>query len=341
MKNKMKAVLTGGAGFIGHHLTQFLLSKNYSVVCIDDLSTGTQQNIKPFLSHPDYLFIHSNARYVENLAPEIKTADLVFNLAASVGVQNVFQNPILCMENNIDVAKAVLQLAEQYKVRTFMFSTSEVYGKTQKFPFQEEDDCTFGSYKSLRWGYAASKLIDDYMTRAYFESYKTPVTTIRLFNTIGINQVGHYGMVVPRLFDQALKNEPITVFGTGQQTRCFTDVRDVISAIASLIDCKEAYGELVNIGSQNEISISDLANEIKTMTNSHSEIIIQSYQEAYGAGFEDIQKRTPDCTKLLTLTGFKPVFTLNDSLSWIYNDLKATAANKSVEISPTLEQNMI
>ena len=317
----MKAILTGGAGFIGYHLTQRLLSDGYKVVCIDNLSTGSLSNVETHSENKNYQFIQAPAQdlslYTDSL---LKDATVLFNLAASVGVQNIFDNPIECIENNIDIAKTVLNVAKKNNLRTFMFSTSEVYGKTQKFPFSEEDDCTFGSYKSLRWGYAASKLIDDYLSRSYFENFNTPVTTIRLFNTIGVKQVGSYGMVVPRFFDKALNNKPIEVYGSGHQSRCFTDVRDVIESIMLLINNKKSYGELVNIGSSTEITILDLAIKIKKLTNSSSEIISKSYEDAYGQGFEDIQRRVPNAEKLFSLTNFRPNPDLDKILEWIFTE---------------------
>lgn len=317
----MKAILTGGAGFIGYHLTQRLLSDGYKVVCIDNLSTGSLSNVETHSENKNYQFIQAPAQdlslYTDSL---LKDATVLFNLAASVGVQNIFDNPIECIENNIDIAKTVLNVAKKNNLRTFMFSTSEVYGKTQKFPFSEEDDCTFGSYKSLRWGYAASKLIDDYLSRSYFENFNTPVTTIRLFNTIGVKQVGSYGMVVPRFFDKALNNKPIEVYGSGHQSRCFTDVRDVIESIMLLINNKKSYGELVNIGSSTEITILDLAIKIKKLTNSSSEIISKSYDDAYGQGFEDIQRRVPNAEKLFSLTNFRPNPDLDKILEWIFTE---------------------
>ena len=337
----MKAILTGGAGFIGYHLTQRLLSDGYKVICIDNLSTGSLSNVETHLENKNYQFIQAPAQdlslYTDSL---LKDATVLFNLAASVGVQNIFDNPIECIENNIDIAKTVLNVAKKNNLRTFMFSTSEVYGKTQKFPFSEEDDCTFGSYKSLRWGYAASKLIDDYLSRSYFENFNTPVTTIRLFNTIGVKQVGSYGMVVPRFFDKALNNKPIEVYGSGHQSRCFTDVRDVIESIMLLINNKKSYGELVNIGSSTEITILDLAVKIKKLTNSSSEIISKSYEDAYGQGFEDIQRRVPNAEKLFSLTNFRPnpvivennVLTNRDSNSWMFDNKSSTSNNSQARI---------
>lgn len=317
----MKILITGGAGFIGHHLTQELLSLNHSVVSIDNLSTGSLENIQSFQSLANYSFHNCSASSKERMTPLVEGCDVIFNLAGSVGVQNIFKNPIECMENNIDTAKNILNLATQFQKRLFMFSTSEVYGKQHKIPFSEDDDSVFGSYKSLRWGYAASKLIDDYMSRVHFENFQTPVTTVRLFNTIGAKQVGHYGMVVPRFFNQALANKPLTVYGNGQQSRCFTDVRDVVGSLISLIHCEKSHGELINIGSPQEITILDLALKITHLTRSTSKIQFLDYDQAYGARFEDIQRRVPSTEKLEQLTSQKNSRTLDQTLSWIYSTL--------------------
>lgn len=334
----MKILLTGGAGFIGYHLTEKLLSIGHEVVVIDNLTTGIAENINTFKANPKYQFHFGSACSLALVEPLVSAADVVFNLAASVGVKNVFKNPIECIENNIDIAKNILNLCTKYQKRLFMFSTSEVYGKQEKLPFSEEDDSVFGSYKSLRWGYAASKLIDDYMSRAHFENFGTPITIVRLFNTIGLKQVGHYGMVVPQFFEQALKNQSITVFGNGLQSRCFTDVRDVVTSIVGLISCPEAYGELINIGSHEEITIHDLAVKIKKITQSHSDIKLINYDVAYGNRFEDIQRRIPSTKKLDQLLGEQKRIQLDETLLWIYQNAK----NQNLSVgsqAPELDQS--
>lgn len=334
----MKILITGGAGFIGHYLTQELLSSGHSVVSIDNLSTGSLENIQSFQNHDSFSFHNCSASSKEKMTPLVESCDVIFNLAGSVGVQNIFKNPIECMENNIDTAKNILNLATQFQKRLFMFSTSEVYGKQHKIPFSEEDDSVLGSYKSLRWGYAASKLIDDYMSRAHFENFQTPVTIVRLFNTIGVRQVGHYGMVVPRFFNQALANKPLTVYGDGQQSRCFTDVRDVIANLIALISCEKSYGELINIGAAQEITILDLASKIIQLTYSSSEIKFLDYDQAYGARFEDIQRRVPNTHKIEQLTSKKNNRTLDETLSWIYSTMLAEQRepNRSQQLRETI-----
>ncbi len=318
----MKILLTGGAGFIGHHLTEKLLLMGYEVVVIDNLTTGMSENISTFKTNLRYQFHFGSACSAALVEPLVKAADVVFNLAASVGVKNIFRNPIECMENNIDIAKNILNLCTKYQKRLFMFSTSEVYGKQDNLPFSEDDDSVFGSYKSLRWGYAASKLIDDFMSRAHYESFGTPITIVRLFNTIGLKQVGHYGMVVPRFFDQALRNQAITVFGNGLQSRCFTDVRSVVASLVDLIPCQDSYGELINVGSSEEITIYDLAVKIKNITASNSVINLINYDEAYGVGFEDIRRRIPCTKKLDQILRERKRFDLEETLGWIYQNTK-------------------
>lgn len=316
----MKCLLTGGAGFIGHHLTQKLLVDQHQVTIVDNFSTGSERNLCQFFLKQNFRLIQGNAQDPQLMKSLVQETDVIFNLAASVGVQKIINNPVDCIENNIFIASNMLSLAQEYKKRIFMFSTSEVYGKSPKFPFEEDDDVVLGSYKKLRWSYATSKLIDDFLSRAYFEQSKTPVTMVRLFNTIGTGQVGHYGMVVPRFFDQAMANQPITVYGSGRQSRCFTDVRDVINLLLALVDCSSSFGELVNIGSNQETSIYDLALKIKNLCCSQSSIELIPYEQGYGKNFEDMERRQPSCNKIENLTGYRMKYDLEDTLQWIYRD---------------------
>lgn len=317
----MNILMTGGAGFIGSHLTEAFLKKGYFVTCVDNLSTGSYKNIQHYKSLPNYKFVFGSVESLPSLETLIADADCVFHLAASVGVKNVVENPIHCIENNVFCTSLILRLADRYKKRVLTFSTSEVYGKTKSFPFKEENDITLGPVHKLRWAYAASKLIDDYLSRAYFTEKNTAVTIVRLFNTIGRGQVGHYGMVVPRFFEAALAGKPITVYGTGEQSRCFSDVRDVVASLIALIDCPESYGELVNIGTPNEVSIRDLAAQVKSLTNSPSEIRYISFTDAYGENFEDMDRRVPCNEKLIRLTGYHFKYNLADTLGWIHRGL--------------------
>jgi UDP-glucose 4-epimerase len=333
----MKYLLTGGAGFIGHHITQKLLEDQHQVVAVDNFSTGNKNNIVDFLANKNYTFVMGNAKDPNLLTPLVEKSDVIFNLAASVGVQKIINQPVESIENNIFIASNLLTLAERFKKRILMFSTSEVYGKSPKFPFEEDDDIVLGPYKKMRWSYATSKLIDDFLSRAYFEQNQTAVTMVRLFNTIGTGQVGHYGMVVPRFFDQAMANKTMTVYGTGQQSRCFTDVRDVVNALLSLVDCAKSYGELINIGAQHETKILELAQQIKYLCQSESKIEIYPYEHGYGQNFEDMDRRLPCCEKLASLTGYRMQYSLGDTLGWIYQnrtELMTSMENQFVGILP-------
>ncbi len=314
-------LVTGGAGFIGHHLVKALLNDHHHVTVIDNLSTGRLDNINPYLNHPRFIFIDGDARDPILMDSLISKSNVVFNLAASVGVQKIFNDPIDCIENNTQIGSLVLKLCSQYNKRVFMFSTSEIYGKNATFPFREDADITIGPYDKLRWGYACSKVLDDYLARAYFEKRQLPVTIVRLFNTIGANQSGDYGMVVPRFINQALSHDPLTVYGTGLQSRCFTDVRDVVSVLIKLIDTPESIGELINIGTCHEITMLDLAKKIIDMTQSSSEIKIIPYERAYGQGFEDMNRRVASTEKLTAMMGHAFEYGLDDTLSWIHQDL--------------------
>lgn len=318
---KSYILITGGAGFIGHHLTRRLLAEGHDVKAVDNFSTGSRTNIETFLTHPRYTFIEGNCRDSAIMEKLIAGASVVYNLAASVGVQKIFNDPIECIENNTEIGSLVLKLCNKYKTRVFMFSTSEIYGKSAVLPFKEESDITIGAYDKLRWGYACSKVLDDYLARAYFEKHGLPVTIVRLFNTIGANQVGAYGMVVPRLMAQALANKPLTVFGDGNQSRCFTDVRDVVEALYQLIHNPRSIGELINIGGDREISILALAEKIIEHTGSSSSIELVPYGVAYGEGFEDMSRRVPSTQKLTEITGLRLRYTLEDTLTWIQQSM--------------------
>lgn len=317
----MHILLTGGAGFIGHHLARHFLAKGKKVVAVDDLSTGRRSNLSQFMNHPTFRFVEGSARDEALMEPLVAQASVIYNLAASVGVQKIFSDPIECIENNTQIGSLMLRLASKHQKRIFMFSTSEIYGKTETFPFAESSNITIGSCDKLRWSYACSKVLDDYLARAYFEKRGLPVTMVRLFNTIGVNQVGQYGMVVPRLMNQAINNEPLTVYGTGEQTRCFTDVRDVVTALDILIDNQRSIGELINLGTSNEISITNLARKIIQLTGSKSKIESISYDDAYGVGFEDMDRRVASAEKLKSISGYQFQYQLDQTLRWIHEDL--------------------
>ena len=320
----MRALLTGGAGFIGSNLAARLLSLGYAVDCVDNLSTGSRANVAHLTDNPKFRLFVGNAEEEALVEPLLMDADVVYHLAASVGVKNIMQKTIASIENNIFSTALVLRLAEKHNKRIFIFSTSEVYGKSLKFPFAEDDDVVLGPASKLRWSYAASKLVDDFLAISYFTERKTEVTVVRLFNTIGVGQVGHYGMVVPRFLTQARNNEPITIYGDGSQTRCFTDVRDVTNVLCQLIPVRSSLGEVINIGSNEEISVLQLATKIKALTNSTSTFTYVGFEEAYGPSFEDMARRVPCQEKLKQILGYSFQYRIDDTLDW----LMATSTSK-------------
>lgn len=298
--------ITGGAGFIGSHLSEALLARGDDVTVIDDLSTGRFENIEP---------LTANARFryaIETIANEIvldrlvSECDIIVHLAAVVGVKLVVDSPVRTITTNINGTEVVLKAARRYRVPVLIASTSEVYGKGLRLPFAEDDDVLLGATRHHRWAYAVSKMVDEFLGMAYYREYGLPVTLFRLFNTVGPRQVGHYGMVLPRFVSAALAGEPLTVYGTGNQSRCFCDVRDVVRAIVALSEEPAAAGNLYNIGATEPISILDLAKKVIALTHSSSQITLVPYKDVYPEGFEDMQRRQPDTTRLRQLTGWSP-----------------------------------
>lgn len=308
----MKYLITGGAGFIGSHIAEELLKRGHEVLVIDDLSTGRLQNVAEFLNNKNFhLFIDSilNEHIVEEL---VRKCDFVFHLASVVGVKKVLENPVDSIIINISGTQIILKNCAKYNKKVLITSTSEIYGKNTNVPFKEEDDIVIGSTKKKRWSYACSKAIDEFLAFAYKEEFNLQVIIVRLFNTVGPRQTGRYGMVIPRFVKQALNNQPITVFGTGEQTRCFIHVKDVVDALLKLIEKKQAYGDIFNIGSNEEIKIKDLAFRIKEITCSKSEIQFINPEKVYKSGFEDMERRVPDITKLKQTIGFMPRYSLEE-----------------------------
>ncbi len=295
----MQVLITGGAGFIGTHLTRALLARGDSVSILDNMSTGGIENIEEFMSHPKYSFaIESldNALVLDRLASQ---ADVIVHLAAAVGVFVVVERPTETIETNVLGTHAVLNAARRYRCRTLIASTSEVYGKGIKVPFNEEDDLLLGTSSRSRWSYAASKLLDEFLGLAAYTEHQLPVTITRFFNTVGPGQTGRYGMVVPRLVRQALQGEPVTIYGDGEQSRCFCHVHDTVRALISLIDQPTVTaGQIYNVGSQNEVTINQLATAIIEQTESRSKLQYIPYSEAYAPGFEDMRRRVPDTGKI-------------------------------------------
>ncbi len=311
-----KAILiTGGAGFIGSHLAETLIAEGKRVIVIDNLATGSLDNIAPLLKHPNFTFIEDTITHLELLHDVLPECEFVFHLAAAVGVKLIVRDPVWVIETNIEGTMAVLRAAARYQTPVLITSTSEVYGKGVRVPFSEEDDRLLGPTTKSRWCYAESKAVDEFLGLAYQREHGLPVTIVRLFNTVGPRQTGQYGMVVPRFVRQALQGKPITVYGDGQQTRCFCNVQDVVHALIQLSRTPEAAGHIFNVGSTEEVSILTLAQTVREITGSHSEIIFVSYDEAYEPGFEDMARRVPDIRKIQTMLGWTPRLSLRETIA--------------------------
>ncbi|MCA9993161.1 MAG: GDP-mannose 4,6-dehydratase [Anaerolineales bacterium] len=307
-------LVTGGAGFIGGHLCERLLQQGYRVVAIDNLSTGRLENIAHLRALPHFQFVRetiTNSQVLDRLTSE---ADVVIHLAAAVGVQLIVENPVHTIETNIMGTDMVLTTANRYGCKVLLASTSEVYGKGVSVPFREEDDRLMGPTTRNRWAYATSKAVDEFLGLAYHQQFGLPVVIMRFFNTVGPRQTGRYGMVVPRFVRQALRNEPLTVYGDGQQSRCFGDVADVSGAIMGLMNHPGAVGEVFNIGNTQEVTVTELAEMVIALTGSQSTIHYIPYEEAYAPGFEDMRRRVPSIDKIAALIGYKPQYGLDSIL---------------------------
>jgi UDP-glucose 4-epimerase len=313
----MRVLITGGAGFIGSHLTEALLSRGDEVLILDDLSTGSSENIRHLKNLPKLNYWIDSVMNRALLAELVDESDLVVHLAAAVGVRLIVESPVHTIETNIKGTELVLEAARKKKRKVFIASTSEVYGKSTHFPFHEEDDLVLGSTDKGRWSYAASKALDEFLALAYWKERKLPVVIGRFFNTIGPRQTGQYGMVVPNFVRQALEGQPITVFGTGKQSRCFCYVGDTVAALLKLLDAPDSVGQVFNIGSTEEISIEALASLIKTKLNSSSPICYIPYDKAYEAGFEDMPRRVPSTAKIERYVGWKPSTSLDTAIDLI------------------------
>jgi UDP-glucose 4-epimerase len=311
----MKAFLTGGAGFIGSHLAERLLDLGHEVLVLDNLSTGSIENISHLKGSPRFSYVVDSVTNEPLLAEMIDRCDVVFHLAAAVGVKLIVEQPVHTIETNVHGTEVVLKHAAKKKKLVFIASTSEVYGKSVDVPFRESADLVLGPSEKHRWAYACSKLIDEFLALAYWKEKKLPVVVVRLFNTVGPRQTGQYGMVLPTFVRQALAGEPITVFGDGTQSRSFTYVGDVVDALIALAAEPRAIGQVFNIGTTGEISMRDLADRVKAMTGSRSPIHLVPYDEAYEAGFEDMPRRVPDIAKISELIGYRPKLVLDDIIS--------------------------
>ncbi len=319
----MRALITGGAGFIGSHLAERLLDDGNKVVVIDNLSTGSLKNIEVVEGRSGFEFVKGDIRNAELIEPLIEKSDMIFHLAAAVGVKLIAEDPVHTIETNIGGTELVLDIANKFGTKILIASSSEVYGKNEDVPFREDDDIVLGSTSLSRWSYACSKAIDEFLGLAFYQQYGLEVVIGRFFNTVGPRQTGKYGMVMPRFVQSALNNEPLTIYGTGKQTRCFSYVGDLVDAIISLMRCGQAAGKVYNIGSNEEISIEDLADKIIEMTSSQSEKQFVPIEVAYGRPIEDMMRRVPSLERIKEIVGWKPKTSLDETLRLVIDSEKS------------------
>lgn len=326
----MRVLITGGAGFIGSHLAETCLERGNDVYIIDDLSTGSLDNIRDFEKNPRYrgrFFVCVDSILNRDALLELTgTCDVVFHLAAAVGVQYILDHPLESIRTNIQGTETVLEMCAKFKKRVLIASSSEVYGKHLHAPLVESDNIIYGPTSKFRWSYAATKLMDEFTALAYYRTTGLEIIIARLFNTVGPRQTGAYGMVIPRLVSQALKNEPLTVYGDGKQSRTFTYVQDVVEALLALMGCREAVGDVFNIGGTEEITIYNLAQKIIRATGSASSITLIPYEEAFEKDFEDMQRRVPGIEKIKTLVGFEPRTDLDTILTRVIDAMRSAPA---------------
>jgi nucleoside-diphosphate-sugar epimerase len=315
----LRVLITGGAGFIGSHLSDAYLERGDEVFVIDDLSTGSFENIAHLKQHPKFRYTIASINDQPVLAELVDQCDVIFHLAAAVGVKLIVESPVRTIENNVHGTEVVLSLANKKKKKVLVASTSEVYGLSAEVPFREDGNLVMGATTKGRWSYACSKAIDEFLALAYWREKKLPTIIVRLFNTVGPRQTGQYGMVIPTFVKQALAGRQITVYGDGKQSRCFGYVGDVVGALIKLMDKEEAVGQVFNIGSSEEVTIFELAQRVKELTNSDSEITFVPYNEAYEEGFEDMPRRVPDTSKINALVGFRPKMSLDGILQSVIN----------------------
>ncbi|HEX7481310.1 MAG TPA: GDP-mannose 4,6-dehydratase [Polyangiales bacterium] len=311
----MKVFITGGAGFIGSHLAERLLADSHKVYVLDDLSTGEMANIEPLIKDPRFEYRIGSVHDAPLVSELVDRADVTVHLAAAVGVKLIVEHPVRTIETNVHGTEVVLNAAAKKQKPVLVASTSEVYGKSTRLPFREDHDLVLGPTTHSRWAYACSKALDEWLALAYFREKKVPTILCRFFNTVGPRQTGRYGMVVPSFVGQALQNHDITVYGTGEQSRCFGHVKDAVEAIVRLIQAPGVYGEVYNVGTDREVSIRQLAEMIRDAAGSTSKIVSMAYDQAYGEGFEDMFRRIPDCSKLERAIGFRPRTSLEDIIA--------------------------
>jgi UDP-glucose 4-epimerase len=332
----LRLLITGGAGFIGSHLAEAYLERGDEVSIIDDLSTGSIENIQHLKKHPRFDYTIESVRNAPVLAELVDRADVVIHLAAAVGVQLIVESPVRTIETNVRGTEVVLEVANKKKKTVLIASTSEVYGLSDRVPFREDGNLVLGSTSKGRWSYACSKAIDEFLALAYWREKRLPTIIVRLFNTVGPRQTGQYGMVVPRFVKQAIAGRPLTVFGDGSQTRCFCHVLDVVGALIKLVDTPASVGEVFNIGSTEEVSILQLAETVKRLASSSSEIVFVPYDEAYEEGFEDMPRRVPDTGKIDALVGFRPTYALDGIIRSVIEYQRGTTGSARLTASEPL-----
>jgi UDP-glucose 4-epimerase len=317
----MRVLVTGGAGFIGSHLSEALLGKGSEVWALDDLSTGRLENLRSFERHPHFRFLEGSVTDSALVNGLVAQCDNVYHLAAAVGVKYVLENPLRSLITNIRGTEVVLEACAEHARKVMLFSSSEVYGKGVSVPFSENDDRVMGPTHKLRWSYACGKAVDECLAQAYWQQRQLKVVVVRCFNTCGPRQTGSYGMVIPNMITRALRDEPILVFGDGQQSRCFSAVSDVVNGVLMLAGSKESEGEIFNVGSDEEVTVLELAQRIKRLCESKSTIEFVPYEQVYGKSFEDMRRRVPDLSKIGRFVGYSPRVSLNSLLEITIRDL--------------------
>ena len=325
----MRILITGGAGFIGSHLADAYLARGDEVCVLDDLSTGSMENIRHLKGNGRFHYVIESVHHAPVVAELVDQCDVVFHLAAAVGVKLIVESPVRTIETNVHGTEVVLAQANKKKKRVLVASTSEVYGLSTQVPFREDGPLVMGATTKGRWSYACSKAIDEFLALAYWREKKLPTTVVRLFNTVGPRQTGQYGMVIPTFVKQALAGRPITVYGDGAQTRCFTYVGDVVRALVALMDHPDAVGEVFNVGSTQEISIKALAERVAELTGTRSPIVYVPYDQAYEEGFEDMQRRVPDISKIGALVDYRPTVGLDEILQRVIHYARGDAPSRT------------
>jgi UDP-glucose 4-epimerase len=322
----MKILITGGAGFVGSHLADKLIAEGHEITVIDDLSTGRYSNVEHLEGNPNFRLIIDTVLNAELMEELVRETDRVFHMASAVGVRLIMEQPVKTIETIFHGTDVVLKFCSRYRKRVLIPSTSEVYGKGASVPFREEDDLLTGATDKHRWAYACAKTLDEFLALAHWKETRLPVVVVRLFNTVGPRQTGQYGMVVPRFVHAAMKNEPISIHGDGTQSRCFGHVLDVVEGLTKVLETPACFGQVINLGNDEETSIKQLAEKAIELAGSSSELHFVSYDEVYGEGFEDMQRRVPSLDKAKRLVGYQPTRSLADIINDVIREAKGTSA---------------